>query len=74
MILFANLTRNPNVLQYALALAKGHSGHEVIGLAWTPETDPVLMRASLPASLGQEKPHEAQAPHPRADHPQAAHR
>ena len=43
-------------------------------VAWTPETDPPRMRASPPARLGQEKPHETQAPHPRADHPQAAHR
>ena len=43
-------------------------------MARTPETDPALMRASTPARLGQEKPHETQAPQPRADHPQAAHR
>jgi len=30
------------------------------------------MRASLPARIGQEKPHESQTPQPRADHPQAA--
>ena len=42
-------------------------------LTWTPKTEPVLMRASQPARLGQEKPHETQAPHSRADHPQAAH-
>ena len=41
-------------------------------LTWTPKTDPVLMRASLSARLGQEKPHETQTPQPRADHPQAA--
>ena len=39
---------------------------------WTPETEPVLMRASQVARLGQEKPHEAQATHTRTDHPQAA--
>ena len=43
------------------------------GVTWTPETEPVLMRASLPARIGQEKPHESQTPQPRADHPQAAH-
>jgi fumarate hydratase class II len=43
-------------------------------VTWTPETEPALMRASLPARLGQEKPHETQAPHPRTDHPQAADR
>ena len=42
-------------------------------VTWTPETEPVFMRASQPARLGQEKPHETQAPHSRADHPQAAH-
>jgi hypothetical protein len=41
-------------------------------LTWTPKTDPVLMRSSLSARLGQEKPHETQTPQPRADHPQAA--
>ena len=41
-------------------------------LTWTPKTDPALMRASLSARLGQEKPHETQTPQPRADHPQAA--
>ena len=30
------------------------------------------MRASLSATLGQEKPHETLTPQPRADHPQAA--
>ena len=43
-------------------------------VTWTPKTEPALMRASLPARLGQEKPHETQAPHPRTDHPQAADR
>ena len=43
-------------------------------LTWTPETEPALMRASQPARLGQEKPHETQASHSRADHSQAAHR
>ena len=43
-------------------------------VTWTPKTEPVLMRASQEARLGQEKPHEAQAPHTRTDHPQAAHR
>ena len=43
-------------------------------LTWTPKTEPVLMRASLPARIGQEKLHETQTPQPRADHPQAAHR
>ena len=37
-----------------------------------PKTDPALMRASLSARLGQEKPHETQTPQPRADHSQAA--
>ncbi len=45
-----------------------------VSLMWTPKTEPVLMRASLPARLGQEKPHETQTPQPRADHSQAAHR
>jgi hypothetical protein len=40
-------------------------------VTWTPKTEPVLMRASLSARLGQEKPHETQAPQPRTDHPQA---
>ncbi|MFQ6540407.1 MULTISPECIES: hypothetical protein, partial [Aphanothece] len=40
----------------------------LLSVAWTPETEPVLMRASRPARLGQEKPHETQASHPRADH------
>jgi len=40
-------------------------------LTWTPKTEPVLMRASLSARLGQENPHETQTPQPRADHPQA---
>ena len=43
-------------------------------MTWTPETEPVLMRASLPARIGQEKPHESQTPQPRADHPQVADR
>jgi hypothetical protein len=43
-------------------------------LTWTPETELVLLRASQAARLGKEKPHETQAPHTRADHPQAAHR
>ena len=43
-------------------------------VTWTPETEPVLMRASLPARIGQEKPHESQTPQPRADHPQVADR
>ena len=46
----------------------------VEALTWPPETDPAPMRASRPARLGQEKPHETQAPHPGTDHPQAAHR
>jgi Protein of unknown function (DUF1524) len=33
-------------------------------LTWTPKTDPALMRASLSARLGQEKPHETQTPQP----------
>jgi hypothetical protein len=40
-------------------------------LTWTPKTEPALMRASLSARLGQEKPHETQTPQPRAGHPQA---
>ena len=43
-------------------------------VAWTPKTEPVVMRASQEARLAQEKPHEVQAPHTRTDHPQAAHR
>ena len=31
-------------------------------VTWTPETEPALMRASLPARIGQEKPHESQTP------------
>ncbi|MDI9405923.1 MAG: hypothetical protein QM522_04370 [Chitinophagaceae bacterium] len=41
---------------------------------WTPKTEPALMRASPSARLGQDKPHETQAPHSRAEHSQAAHR
>jgi len=41
-------------------------------VTWTPKTAPALMRASLSARLGQEKPHETQTPQLRADHPQAA--
>ena len=26
-------------------------------VTWTPKTEPALMRASLPARIGQEKPH-----------------
>jgi len=40
-------------------------------VTWTPKTEPALMRASLSARLGQEKPHETQTPQPRAGHPQA---
>ena len=40
-------------------------------LTWTPKTELAVIRASLPASLGQEKLHEMQKPQPRADHPQA---
>ena len=43
-------------------------------MTWTPKTEPVLMRASQEARLGQEKPHEAQVPHTRTDLLQAAHR
>lgn len=43
-------------------------------LTWTPETEPALMRASLPARIGQEKLHESQTPQPRADHSQVADR
>ena len=43
-------------------------------VTWTPETEPALMRASLPARIGLEKPHESQPPQPRADHPQVADR
>ena len=39
-----------------------------VQVTWTPKTEPALMRASLPARLGQEKPHETQTPQPRADH------
>ena len=44
---------------------------ELASVTWTPKTEPALMRASLSARLGQEKPHETQAPQPRAGHPQA---
>ena len=47
---------------------------ELEELTWTPETEPAPVRASLPARIGQEKPHESQTPQPRADHPQAADR
>ena len=51
-------------------------------LTWTPKPEPMLMRASPPARLGKEKPHESQTPQPRSqrllrrstDHPQVAHR
>ena len=43
-------------------------------VTWTPKPEPMLMRASPPARLGKEKPHESQTPQPRADHPQVAHR
>jgi hypothetical protein len=33
-------------------------------LTWTQKTEPALMRASLPARLGQEKPHETQIHNP----------
>ena len=33
-------------------------------VTWTPKTEPALMRASLPARLGQEKLHETQTPQP----------
>ena len=46
----------------------------VLLLTWTPKPEPMLMRASPPARLGKEKPHESQTPQPRADHPQVAHR
>ncbi|WP_390623287.1 MULTISPECIES: transposase [Synechococcales] len=39
-------------------------------MTWTPETEPALIRASLPARNCQEKRHESQTPKPRADHPQ----
>ena len=35
---------------------------EKLVVTWTPETEPALMRASLPARIGQEKPHESQTP------------
>lgn len=34
----------------------------IILLTWTPEAQPVLIRASLSARLGQDKPHETQTP------------
>ena len=43
-------------------------------VTWTLKTEPALMRASLPARIGQEKLHESQTPQPRADHPQVADR
>ena len=36
-------------------------------ITWTQETEPALMRASQPARLGPEKPHEWQAPRAWAD-------
>lgn len=36
-----------------------------------PKTGSVLMRSSQAARLGQEKPHETQAPHSRVDYQQA---
>ena len=33
-------------------------------VTWPPKTEPALMRASLPARLGQEKLHETQTPQP----------
>jgi hypothetical protein len=65
------------VSQYRLAKAIGvpaSSISEIVTVTWTPETEPALMRASLPARIGQEKPHESQTPQPRADHPQVADR
>jgi hypothetical protein len=35
---------------------------DIILLTWTPEAQPVLIRASLSARLGQDKPHETQTP------------
>ena len=72
---------SPKPLHFTLKTLKGLSNlrqqcAEVTGspknVTWTPKTDPALMRASLSARLGQEKPHETQTPQPRADHPQAA--
>ena len=37
---------------------------DALVVTWTPKTDPALMRASLSARLGQEKPHETQTPQP----------
>ena len=43
------------VSQYRLAKAIGvpaSSISEIVTVTWTPETEPALMRASLPARLG----------------------
>ena len=48
--------------------------YAVTPVTWTPKTEPALMRASLTARIGQEKPHESQTPQPRADHSQVADR
>jgi hypothetical protein len=57
---------NAGLSHYA---SDGTPAWDLAGLTWTPKTEPALMRASLPARLGQEKPHETQTPQPRADHP-----
>ena len=54
--------------------AKARIIHLELQVTWTPKPEPMLMRASPPARLGKEKPHESQTPQPRADHPQVAHR
>jgi len=43
-------------------LLKTHHALDVV-----PKAEPVFMRASQTARIGQEKPHETQAPHSRAD-------
>ena len=60
--------------EYNAIRAKYGDSTSAEALTWTPETEPALMRASLPARIGQEKPHESQTPQPRADHPQVANR
>ena len=77
-------TANPRPLQVVVKTDVQSSANAIqrdlpasgpgVTLTWTPETEPALMRASQPARIGQEKPHESQTPQPRADHPQVADR
>ncbi len=47
-----------DAVRIELALPEGLIwAHEILGrITWTPKTEPVLMRASLSARFGQEKP------------------